>query len=71
MFQKRPKAPAIPYDPVREVPAVRKSICTGEMTVGFVDKVTGRFRDVMLARDERALEGFRRATGCEKLKEIY
>ncbi len=60
----------IAYDPERQQPAVRKSICTGEMTVGFVDKKTGKFQDLALV-DAAGLEEFRRATGAEHLREIY
>ena len=49
---------------------MRKSICTGEMTAGFVDRKTGRFRELML-EDERGLEEFRRATGAEDVRVIY
>ena len=52
------------------MPAVRKSICTGEMTAGFVNKKTGKFRELMLV-DHRGLEDFRRATGVEEIRVIY
>ena len=41
LFGKKQK---IAFDPAKQEPAVRKSICTGEMTVGFIDKETGKFR---------------------------
>ena len=61
------------YDPAAEQPAVRRSICTGEMTVGFVDRKTGRFRDVMMAADQRELDDFLRRIGAkpEDLTTIY
>jgi len=61
------------YDPAAEQPAVRRSICTGEMTVGFVDRKTGRFRDVMMAADQRELDDFLRQIGAkpEDLKTLY
>ena len=61
------------YDPAVEQPAVRRSICTGEMTVGFVDRKTGRFRDVMMAADQRELDDFLRQIGAkpEDLKTLY
>ena len=66
----REKKPSIPYDPNTQRPAVRRSICTGEMTVGFIDKATGKFHDLMLV-DEQGLEEFKRRTGCENPKTIY
>ena len=35
IFMRRKPEP-IPYDRASQQPAVRRSICTGEMTVGFV-----------------------------------
>lgn len=69
--KKRPAS--IPYDPAAEQPAVRKSICTGEMTVGFIDRKTGKFRDVMMAANQRELDGFLKQIGAksEDLKTIY
>ncbi len=68
LFARKP--PRLPYDPEEEMPAVRKSICTGEMTAGFVNKKTGKFRELMLV-DHRGLEDFRRATGVEEIRVIY
>ena len=72
-FHRSRKPAAIPYDPETQRPAVRRSICTGEMTVGFIDRRTGRFRDYMLARDQRELEAFCRAVGVDpgEIETIY
>ena len=69
-FRKKTVIPALKYDPARQEPAVRKSICTGEMTVGFIDKDTGKFHDLVMV-DHQGLEEFRRQAGVETLKEIY
>lgn len=69
-MRKKAALPDFPYDPSRQEPAVRKSICTGEMTVGFVDRQTGKFHDLLLV-DAQGLEEFRRKTHAEKLREIY
>ena len=61
----------LPYDPAAQEPAVRKSICTGEMTVGFIDKATGRFHEYMLVRTPAELEAFRHSMGVEELRTIY
>ena len=70
LFRKKQAAPALPYDPALQEPAVRKSICTGEMTVGFIDKQTGKFHDLMLV-NRQGLEDFKRQVGVEEIKEIY
>ena len=72
LFQRK-KPEKIEYDPAAQEPAVRRSICTGEMTLGFVSRETGKFHDFRLARDRRELEEFCRAVGipAEELKTIY
>ena len=68
LFHKKPK---LPYDPAAQEPAVRRSICTGEMTVGFIDRETGRFHEYMLVRTPAELEAFRQSLGVEELRTIY
>ena len=69
----RKKSPVTPFDLTTQQPAVRKSICTGEMTVGFIDKSTGKFREYMLARDQQELENFCKGVGIDvkDLQTIY
>ena len=69
--RKKEKLPA--YDPVTQRPAVRKSICTGEMTVGFIDLKTNQFRDVMMVSGQKELEQFCRDIGAkvEDVRTIY
>ncbi|MBR3017336.1 MAG: aspartate dehydrogenase [Clostridia bacterium] len=69
-FFHKKQLPRLPYDPETQEPAVRRSICTGEMTVGFVDKATGKFHDLMMV-DRQGLEEFRRQTGVEEVRTIY
>ena len=72
LFRKS-SAPKIPYDPDVQQPVVRRSICTGEMAVGFVDRSTGKFKEYQLARDQKELDAFCRGVGIEpnQLKTIY
>ena len=72
LFRKK-EPPAIPYDPAAQEPALRSSICTGEMVVGFLDRETGKFREYELARDQGDIDTFCRRTGIEAkdLKRIY
>lgn len=67
--RKRPSE--IQYDPATQQPAVRKSICTGEMTVGFIDRATGKFTDLMRVDDQKALEAFMREIGADEIRTIY
>ena len=64
MFWKRkPKTPG--YDAAVEKPVLRKSICTGETAAGFKNLSTGRFREVMLIKNDRDLKSFLDAYGIE------
>ena len=73
LFNKRKKSPAMTYDPEAQQPAVRRSICTGEITAGFIDKKTGRFQYVMLVDGQAGLEDFCRSIGADadEVKTIY
>lgn len=73
LFQRRKKVQTIPYDPNTQEPAVRKSICTGEMTAGFVNRATGKFTDYLLVHDQAELEAFCRDVGTDagSIKVIY
>ena len=62
---RRKTPPAIPYGPETQEPAVRSSICTGEMTVGFIDRKTGRFREYELARGQSDVDAFCKRVGNE------
>ena len=71
LFHKRKPAPS--FDPALQQPAVRKSICTGEMTVGFIDRQTGKFVDLMRVDGESGLAEFCDSIGVrpEDLRTIY
>jgi len=70
MFFRR-KFDCVSYDAQTEEPAVRRSICTGEMSAGFVDKRSGRFREVMSLSNQQELEAFKKAAGVSAVKVIY
>lgn len=72
LFRKK-SPPAIPYDPETQELAVRSSICTGEMVVGFIDRKTGKFREYELARGQGDVETFCKRVGIESkdIKRIY
>ena len=67
---KRKKREEIHFDPNTQQPAVCRSICTGEMTVGFIDRASGKFTDLMCV-DQKGLEAFMREIGVEEIKTIY
>ena len=65
--------PKIPYDPATQEPALRASICTGEMVVGFIDRRTGKFLEYELAHSQSDVDVFCRRVGIEPndIKRIY
>ena len=52
----RKKKETFAYDKEQLQPMIRCSICTGEKTAGFREKKTGRFKEMMLIRSDRALK---------------
>jgi len=61
------------YDKATQEPVIHKSICTGEATVGFVDKATGKYSDLRKVTDEADIMRFCREYGIDRdtLKTIY
>ncbi len=69
--RKNETAQTPPYDPDREKPVIRASVCTGERVAGFRDLKTGRFREVVLIRGPRDLDSFMRQYGLEHIDTEY
>ena len=68
LFKKEKKT----YDPSIKRPVIRASICTGEQTAGFQDLETGKFTEVMLIRNEKDLNEFRKLYGIDgEIEKIY
>lgn len=67
------KAKPAPFDTEKLQPAVRKSYCNREMTLGFLVKESGQFRSYCVANSRQELEEFCRQYGIkpEDLKTIY
>jgi hypothetical protein len=59
------------YDPEKEYPAIRASICTGEKVAGFRSKLDGRFTEVMLIRSKKDEEEFKQRYQVDELKVEY
>ena len=57
LFGKK-KIEKIDYNKAEKQPAVKSSICTGEMVAGFIDIDTGKFHDYMLIKNDAELELF-------------
>ncbi len=64
-------AEKIPFDPEKQIPVLRSSICTGEKVAGFKDLEGGHFTEVMLIRSPRDEQEFREIYGLESVKKEY
>ena len=67
-FRRGPKPWPFEFDPATQEAAVRSSICTGEMTAGYIDRRTGACHEWMRIDD---LEDYRARLGVDKVKIIY
>lgn len=54
------------YDRESQVPVIRASICTGERVAGFKDIHTGRFKEVMVIRNDKDMEMFLNEYGISR-----
>ena len=60
------------YDPVKRKPAIRASICTGEQVAGFIDLESGKFEEILLIRNPKDLEEFKKMYGITgELQIVY
>lgn len=64
-------AEKIPFDPKKQIPVLRSSICTGEKVAGFKDLEGGHFTEVMLIRSPKDEQEFREIYGLESVKKEY
>ena len=70
-FKTTPSVSTYSFDPSKEKPIIRASICTGEQVAGFKDLVTGVFHEIMLIRGEKDLEDFKKTYGVDKVEKEY
>ena len=59
------------YDKDNEFPVLKCSICTGERVAGFQNKNTGKFRELMVIRNDAELEEFKKMVGRGEIRKIY
>lgn len=63
LFERKKNMPIVPESCRDFAIEVDKSICTGEMTVGFRDPVSGKLKFAELARNEADIEAFKKKYG--------
>ena len=67
---KDPRA-TVDYDPEKQEPVIRASICTGEKAAGFKDKESGKFTEVMLIKSPEDERLFREIYKLDEVKTEY
>ncbi len=60
-----------PFDPDREYPVIKSSICTGEKTAGFKNKETGHYTPVMLIKSPADELEFKKIYNTDELRTEY
>jgi hypothetical protein len=74
MFGKKKRViQKFPYDPAKQEPVIRASICTGEKVAGFRDREGGTLHEVTLIRDYEDMKAFLSAYDLseEEVRTIY
>ena len=61
----------VPFDPARQIPVIRASVCTGEQVAGFRDKKTGHFTEAMLIRSEEEKRRFMAVYHIDRINKEY
>ena len=69
--QKPKRIEPLGYDPEKQYPVIRCSICTGEKVAGFRDKNDGHFTEVMLIRSPKDEQKFKEKYKVDQLKTEY
>lgn len=70
-FFKKNKVPKVDFNPDVQKVVIRKSICTGEETIGFKDIKTGKYTDVMFVRHEGDIEAFKKTYNITEVTRDY
>lgn len=70
-YYEKTLAGTVPYDPEKQYPVIRSSICTGEKVAGFKDKTDGHFTEVMVIRSPQEEQRFKDMYRLESVKTEY
>jgi hypothetical protein len=70
-FRKKQSEEVFSFDPEKEYPVLRCSICNGEQVAGFKNKETGHFTEVSLIRGSAELEDFKKKYGITEITKEY
>ena len=71
MFGRKKTVQKLVYDPEKQYPVIRCSICNGEQVAGIKNRVTGEFEEVMLIRSDSDREQFEKMVGRTDIPKEY
>ena len=68
---KKKKTFSVKYDPEKEYPVIKASICNGERVAGFKSKEDGHFTEVTFIANDADLKAFKDAYEIGEIKTEY
>lgn len=71
LLRKKQRHEVLEYDKELFIPILKCSICTGEKVAGFKDRKTGKFKEIMLIRNDSDLEFFMKLYGLDSVDKEY
>lgn len=71
LLRKKQRHEVLEYDKELFIPILKCSICTGEKVAGFKDRKTGKFKEIMLIRNDSDLESFMKLYGLDSVDKEY
>lgn len=69
--KKHVEIPRVSYDPENMEAVLKCNTCNSDRVVGFSDRTTGEFHEVMNIRFDSELEEFKAMYGIERIREVY
>ena len=67
----RDRRATVDYDPEKQEPVIRASVCSGEKAAGFKDRESGRFTEVMLIKSPEDEALFKEIYRLDEVKTEY
>ena len=70
-IKRRKNTLKVEYDPSKQKPVIRCSICTGEQTACLMDLQSGAVTEIMAIQNLSDLQAFQAACGVSEIEKIY
>ena len=71
LFSKRSRSSAMGWDPDKEFPVLKCSICNGDQVLGLKDKNTGEFTELACIKDSKELAEWKKTLGVSEIPKEY